>query len=67
MYTLYIDDYFDAEVLQDILVTYGYDLINRSWTAVSTTIEVEDVDGDYTIEDIAAAITEELYVTVQIA
>jgi hypothetical protein len=66
MYRLYIDDYFSAEELNHFLVEYGYNLVSRDYTAVSTHIEVEDVEGDWDIQDVVALMRNELYVDVEI-
>lgn len=66
MYTLDIDDYFSAEEINIILHTMGYDLISRSWTVVSTRVVIEDVEGDYDVDTVAAVLQEELFATVRV-
>jgi hypothetical protein len=67
MYTLHLDDYFTAEELNHFLVQYGYNLVSRDFTVVSTHIEVEDVEGDWDIEDVVALMRNEFYVSIDIA
>jgi len=67
MYTLHLDDYFDAEELNPILDRYGYIMVDRRWDAVSTSIDIEPQYDAVDIDELVTWMRDELYVSIDIA
>lgn len=65
-YTLYFHDYFSGEEINYALVEYGYELVSRKADVLSTTVVVEDVEGDWDILDVVSLLQNEFYVTIEV-
>lgn len=66
MYRLYIDDYFDAEDLNDFLYSQGWEMTNRTWTALSTNITIEPLGDAIDFEDLVVLMKDHFYVRVHV-
>jgi hypothetical protein len=65
--TLTINDYFEGGELNSLLAEYGYEIVERTYTAVSTLLVVDAIDLDAPHpEDLAAILSDALYATVRV-
>lgn len=64
---IYLDDYFDAEDINDLLAGYGWEMIKRTFGALETVITIRTVDADHLyIDDVVSELREWLNVDANI-
>lgn len=66
METLLLDDYFDAAELNDFLYAYGWEMYDRTYTAVSTKISIEPLADAVTLEELTARMSDDFFVQIKV-